>query len=386
MGTRCHIGVRKGNKVDFIYCGHDGYVDGIGELLIDRFNSIENARKLIDLGNVSWVYDCSENEAEEYMEHYTKEWELVEVIPGVFACVKKGTKSYSIPTQKYVKFEKNQTIEDSIMIEYWYLFEDGLGWLVSKGGDVAKFVLVTEALKKPELVESRSRRGRMLKESNDSMDTYVFTVRGPVGTLEFYEDDLKSIIWEKDEDGCWVSYDPIPCVGEPIDTEVYVYEFRVCGNDLFVGGSRVKSIYSTNGWWKLIEDWKKLLDVPEDMEESFRRRGRMLKEERLDYTKTIPYTVRQYYNKYTTEWKPCIIYINSRDNGEWWIEWFDEDGTSEIGLDYGISRNGTSKCDPEDVKNLEYTFVSDCKEYGNTPAKKVSRLGSVGRLGKYIGR
>lgn len=122
------------------------------------------------------------------------------------------------------------------------------------------------------------------------MNTYVFNMRGPVGTVAFYEDDLKSIIWEKDEDGCWVSYDSIPCVSDPIDTEVYVYDFRVCGNDLFVGGAHVKSIYSTNGMWKLIEDWKKLLDVPEDMEESRRPHGRMLNESNEKETITFYYT------------------------------------------------------------------------------------------------
>ena len=57
------------------------------------------------------------------------------------------------------------------------------------------------------------------------MNTYVFNMGGLVGTVEFYEDDLKSIIWEKDEDDCWASYDPIPCVSEPEDPEVYVYDW-----------------------------------------------------------------------------------------------------------------------------------------------------------------
>ena len=190
MGTRCHIGVRKGNKVDYIYCGHDGYVDGIGELLVDKFNTAAKANELIGLGSISWVYDCDEERAMTFFGMYLKdEWSLVEVC-GCFACAENGVKPSSMPASKYVEFGKNQTMDDAIMIEYWYLF-DGGEWLVSKGGDIAKFIPVTEALKKPELVESRLRRGRMLKESEDGNYTFTYeTPNGEQGTFTVHKKDL----------------------------------------------------------------------------------------------------------------------------------------------------------------------------------------------------
>lgn len=136
----------------------------------------------------------------------------------------------------------------------------------------------------------------------------------------------------------------------------------------------------------------------EDMDESRHRRGRMIRESRRsnghvlkeanrNHTDFIPYTMRQYYNEYDKKWHPCVVYINSRDNGEWWIECFDEWGTNELGWDYEkFTKNGTSKCDPEEVKRIEDTFISDCKEYASVPLRKVSRLRNFGSGNNYIGK
>ena len=112
------------------------------------------------------------------------------------------------------------------------------------------------------------------------MNVYKFFMKGPYGSVEFYEDDLKDIVWEEDEDGCWESFDDVPCTDINENDEPTFYDFRVCGNDLFVGGMCVESIILANGPRKPIKDWKKLLNVPEDMEESRRRPGRMLREGR----------------------------------------------------------------------------------------------------------
>lgn len=356
MGTRCHIGVRKGNKVDFIYCGHDGYVDGIGELLIDRFNSIENARKLIDLGNVSWVYDCSENETEEYMEPYLNGWELVEVIPGVFACVKKGTKSYSIPAPKYVEFGKNQTIEDSIMIEYWYLFEDG-EWMVSKGGDVANYISVKEALKKPELVESHSRRGRMLKEDRDTI-YYV--------NVSLFDENGK---WVEDLDVCdgadfYDSDEAIDCAENTckeydekgINASAYVYEMSEEDPDGVL-------IHTASNFEKT---------------ESRRPRGRMLKEYKDEMP--IPYLIGQV--KFEDGWSPMVVYLNWGDDRYWYEASVIEAGgvmDVELGRQFVVSKvkPGADKCDPEEVYAVKRHFFDGCEDQ-DLPVREVKTVRELG--------
>ena len=123
------------------------------------------------------------------------------------------------------------------------------------------------------------------------------------------------------------------------------------------------------------------------IEESRHRRGRMLKEANRNHTDFIPYTMRQYYNEYDKKWIPCVVYINSSDNGEWWIECFDEWGTNELGWDYEkFTKNGTSKCDPEEAKQIEDIFISDCKEYGSVSPRRVSRLRNFGSGNNYIGK
>ena len=210
------------------------------------------------------------------------------------------------------------------------------------------------------------------------MNTYVFNMGGPVGTLEFYEDDLKSIIWEKDEDGCWVSYDSIPCVSEPEDPEVYVYDFRVCGDDLFVGGAYVKSIYSTDGRWKRIEDWKKLLDVPEDMEESFRRRGRMLRESST--AMAVEYVIGR--ELFDGKWWPIIVYLNESPN-RYWYEAIcaDEGGVyhTELGKGYlSRIRPGTDKCAPEVVEAVEDEFFGQFS-VDDIPTRRVDSIEDLER-------
>ena len=244
--------------------------------------------------------------------------------------------------------------------------------------------------------ESLRRKGRMLRESDSELESLLWdAAENVVG-----DRDLGKLIFTFLSDAMPDLLESDLVCNEPKEETVkrvenlrrdYEEDFEDYDNDaeareilVCYGGIGRGFEEAFNTFWddvvKIVSQYIDL--VKSEVCESRRPRGRMLKEERLDYMKTIPYTVRQYYNKYTKEWKPCIIYINSHDNGEWWIEWFDEDGTSEIGLDYGISRNGTNKCDPEEVKNLEDVFVSDC----NVPTKKVYRLGSVGRLGRYIGR
>ena len=56
MSTRCRIGLKVGNKVESIYCHHDGYPRGIhsvGQTLKDHYNDLNKIKQLMDLGDIS---------------------------------------------------------------------------------------------------------------------------------------------------------------------------------------------------------------------------------------------------------------------------------------------------------------------------------------------
>tara|TARA_R100000365_G_C2672897_1_gene21402 strand:- start:42 stop:488 length:447 start_codon:yes stop_codon:yes gene_type:complete len=54
MGTRSNIGYENKNKnVNFMYCHYDGYLDHNGRMLLEHYNSEEDAQDLVDNGYAS---------------------------------------------------------------------------------------------------------------------------------------------------------------------------------------------------------------------------------------------------------------------------------------------------------------------------------------------
>jgi len=100
MSTRCFIGLKENDIVEFIYCHHDGYIkNGVGEKLVTEFNSVEKIKKLLSQGNRS---SLDETEAYGGSEE----------------------KSLFYPESTYLKCGFNSDTE------YIYLFKDG-EWLYS---------------------------------------------------------------------------------------------------------------------------------------------------------------------------------------------------------------------------------------------------------------
>ena len=54
MGTRSRIGVMHGDKVKSIYCHYDGYLEGVGQTLLKRYDS-SKANHLVALGDMSTI-------------------------------------------------------------------------------------------------------------------------------------------------------------------------------------------------------------------------------------------------------------------------------------------------------------------------------------------
>lgn len=54
MSTRCRIGIKNENgTITSIYCHHDGYIEGVGEMLIDNYKDEAKIRELMKLGDIS---------------------------------------------------------------------------------------------------------------------------------------------------------------------------------------------------------------------------------------------------------------------------------------------------------------------------------------------
>ena len=53
MSTRSHIGILNlDGSVEYVYCHHDGYPEGVGEILKKHYTSEEKLRTLLSLGDV----------------------------------------------------------------------------------------------------------------------------------------------------------------------------------------------------------------------------------------------------------------------------------------------------------------------------------------------
>jgi hypothetical protein len=54
MATRSRIAIEnQDGTVTSIYCHFDGYIDGVGKILQENYNTREKMEQLIDLGDIS---------------------------------------------------------------------------------------------------------------------------------------------------------------------------------------------------------------------------------------------------------------------------------------------------------------------------------------------
>lgn len=67
MSTRCLIGRKiKDNKVEYIYCHHDGYLDGVGETLKTYYTNDGIIDKLMALGDLSALGKIAESNPNQF--------------------------------------------------------------------------------------------------------------------------------------------------------------------------------------------------------------------------------------------------------------------------------------------------------------------------------
>ena len=121
MSTRSNISVKVGNEYRTVYCHFDGYLEGVGETLLNNYNSQELAEGLVKEGSISILGEkCScpeghsfENKINGYTVYYGRD---------------RGEEG-----AEYKVSEERPKLTE----EYLYIFEDGKWfvtgyWLVDK--------------------------------------------------------------------------------------------------------------------------------------------------------------------------------------------------------------------------------------------------------------
>ena len=136
MSTRSLIGIRNNEGLTFVYCHHDGYLEGVGKTLVENYKEDSKINALLEHGAM-----CS-LDAEIYKCDFYHEDD--------------GDKSITIPDCEDIE-ERYYKCGENSWADYIYLFEDGewyyynLVKAVAENGIVylpARWELVTEGLDK----------------------------------------------------------------------------------------------------------------------------------------------------------------------------------------------------------------------------------------------
>lgn len=119
MSTRCLIGRKiKDNKVEYIYCHHDGYLDGVGEILKTHYTNNKIIDKLMALGDLSALGEVAESNPDQ--------WDYSKVDYNLCVAYKDrgnhGVDSKIVTEKEYV-----DKLTTNTWIEYLYLW-DGEKW------------------------------------------------------------------------------------------------------------------------------------------------------------------------------------------------------------------------------------------------------------------
>lgn len=119
MSTRCLIGRKvDNNKVEYIYCHYDGYLEGVGETLKNHYTTEDKIDKLMALGDLSALGEVAESNPDQ--------WNYNKVNYTLCAAYKdrgeEDVESKTATEEEYIK-----ELEDNTWIRYLYLW-DGKRW------------------------------------------------------------------------------------------------------------------------------------------------------------------------------------------------------------------------------------------------------------------
>ena len=138
MSTRARIGIQnKNGTITSIYCHHDGYLEGVGEILVNHYKAEEKSRKLMELGDMSSLG----TEPVENLRGWenpglgTTDWmkAYMELHPEN-QCVIYKTRGEDCPAKIHKSIEEYQKYSRDCWGEYAYLFKNNK-WFVLEYDD-----------------------------------------------------------------------------------------------------------------------------------------------------------------------------------------------------------------------------------------------------------
>ena len=138
MSTRCRIGIEnKDGTITSIYCHHDGYLEGVGEILVNHYKAEEKIRKLMELGDMSSLG----TEPVENLRGWenpglgTTDWmKAYKELHPENQCVIYRTRGEDCQAKTHKSIEEYQKYSRDCWGEYAYLFRDG-EWFVLEYDD-----------------------------------------------------------------------------------------------------------------------------------------------------------------------------------------------------------------------------------------------------------
>ena len=165
MSTRSNIGVKNGDKVDYIYCHFDGYLEepGVGYNLFKNFNTMEKARELVGLGDLSSIQEYeTDEERDKIIEDSLDPDKLVDICSCM---VSTGRGPSTIRHATFDDFVDYVSSKMDPWIEYWYVFDDDDNrWKVAYKDNGFVFGPIQQKMTVNPMIESYTRHGRMLNE------------------------------------------------------------------------------------------------------------------------------------------------------------------------------------------------------------------------------
>ena len=138
MSTRCRIGIEnKNGTITSIYCHHDGYLEGVGEILVNHYKNEEKIRKLMELGDMSSLG----TEPVENLRGWenpglgTTDWmKAYKELHPENQCVIYKTRGEDCPAKTHKSIEEYQKYSRDCWGEYAYLFKNNK-WFVLEYDD-----------------------------------------------------------------------------------------------------------------------------------------------------------------------------------------------------------------------------------------------------------
>ena len=145
MSTRCRIGIEnKDGTITSIYCHHDGYPDGVGEVLVNHYKTEEQIRKLLELGDLSSIgTEPIDNPRAWEQVSFTganpNDWfkAYKEINPNNM-CNTYKSRGEDCPAQTHKNIEEYQKYSRDCWGEFTYLFKDGTWYVLEYDDDEIK--------------------------------------------------------------------------------------------------------------------------------------------------------------------------------------------------------------------------------------------------------